>query len=127
MDSLPSGIRKFVARLEREPLRSVAELRAELGAFERGLDSADAHHPLADLALARRIASGCRRLLADPRNTDPARLRRVQLAVRYLVLEDDAESDRRSPLGFDDDAQVFDIVATELGSPELRCNPQDPW
>ena len=46
----------------------------------------------------------------------------VQLAIDYLILEDDAESDADSALGFDDDAQVFNAIARLLGRSNL-CLP----
>ena len=45
-------------------------------------------------------------------NSDHRRL--VQIAVRYFIEDDDAERDSTSPIGFDDDALVVDLVVEEL-------------
>ncbi|MBK8979644.1 MAG: hypothetical protein IPM29_27410 [Planctomycetes bacterium] len=119
MQSLPPEIRAVVARIEAASLCSPVELRQELRDFEHGLDRPDRAHPFADHELARRIAAGCQTLLEDHTNHAPERLRLVQVAVRYLILDDDAESDRESILGFDDDARVFDAIARALGRPDL--------
>jgi hypothetical protein len=125
MPSLPPGIRAVVARLEVEPPRPPAELLRDLRGFELELEAEGRAHPFADHALARRIAAGCRTLLGDPDNQAPDRFRQVQTAIRYLVLGEDAESDRDSILGFDDDALVFDLVARSLGRPDL-CVGEPP-
>ena len=39
----------------------------------------------------------------------------IQAAVRYFVLEDDAESDLNSVIGLDDDAEVVNAVLRHLG------------
>src|SRR5690606_8678574 len=119
VDSLPSNVRAVVDRLRSAPVRSVSELGSDLDAFERALTQRDSHHPFADVDLARRVARGCRALLADPDNQAPERLRLVQVAVDYLRLARDAEPDAESVLGFDDDGQVFDAVARALGRSDL--------
>lgn len=121
MDSLPPSVRAVVSSLESRPPRTAPELRTELRAYLASFDSGEAaHHPFADAELARRIGAGCLALLADPAiSTNPSHLRRAQLAIDYLILEDDAESDADSALGFDDDAQVFDAIARALNRADL--------
>ena len=43
----------------------------------------------------------------------------IQAAVRYFVLNEDAEGDMDSLVGFDDDALVFNAVVEELGHADL--------
>lgn len=119
MKDLPADIRSIAERLVREPLRSVSELRTALDRYSAHVEHAAGIHAFADRDLALRIAAGCRKLLGDPANHAPPRLRLVQLAVDYLILEDDAESERDSVLGFDDDAIVFDHCAKKLGRTDL--------
>ena len=45
----------------------------------------------------------------------PEHHRLVQAAVRYFVTEEDAEADRESLIGFEDDRLVAATVAEELG------------
>lgn len=100
-----------------EPLRGGKQLSADLDAFDRELDGL-VSHPRADLPTARRLASACRALLAAC-TTDPVRLHVAQVAIRYVVLDDDADGDCDSPYGFDDDVEVFNAVAAHLGLDEL--------
>ncbi len=100
------------------------ELESRLTSFEQRLDEPGAHHDFADGRLARRIAQGCRSLLAEIENHAPERLRLLQSVVEYLLLADDAESDTRSLLGFDDDAGVFDAITCALGRPDLAVGDQ---
>jgi uncharacterized membrane protein YkvA (DUF1232 family) len=45
--------------------------------------------------------------------------RLVHAAVRYFVMEEDAESDMDSLIGFDDDAEIVTEVAEALDRPDL--------
>lgn len=123
MDRLPAAVLAVLVRLEALPARSQQELGDSLDRFERAL-AAGAHHPFADARLAGRMAAGCRQLLGSDDNHTPERLRRVQVAIDYLALAEDAEPDRDSLLGFDDDAEVFDAIARSLGREDLTVGDQ---
>ena len=117
LDELLSDTRPVVEALLREEPIALSDLRASIDTFETELPSAD-QHPLVDDATALRLSRGCRALL-DAVAADPERLRLAQVAVRYLVMDEDADSDTESPFGFDDDVEVFNAVCEELGLPEL--------
>ena len=69
-----------------------------------------------DPVLARSLGDTCVKLLATvDDDTKPAARQAIQAAVRYLILEDDAESDLDSVIGLDDDAEVLNAVLSYLG------------
>lgn len=98
------------ASLEREVLGYIQLVRGERRAG-RGVDArlADA---LAEASLA------LLEHLDDEGCSDEHR-RLIQAAVRYFVLEEDADGDFSSPSGFDDDAAVMNAVARHLGREDL--------
>lgn len=51
--------------------------------------------------------------------TDPESHARIQAAIRYLVIEDDGNHDAGKDHGLDDDAAIFNAVATAIGKSEL--------
>jgi uncharacterized membrane protein YkvA (DUF1232 family) len=73
-----------------------------------------------DFALAEELAKRSVKLL-ERSAPDPSEANRqlIQAAVRYFVENDDAEDDLNSVVGFNDDAQVMNAVATYLGYPDL--------
>ena len=69
---------------------------------------------------AHRVTVLCRQLLdALPTNPEDKQHRLTQLAISYFVLEEDAEDDNESLIGFDDDLQVAIAVIEELGLHQL--------
>ena len=69
-----------------------------------------------DLDTAEQAATLCRKLLeALPAGLSQEQHRLTQLAINYFVLEEDAEDDNYSLIGFDDDLQVVVAVIEELG------------
>jgi hypothetical protein len=94
-------------------------LADELETYARGLrDHANAE--FFDSDTAKQVVNLCRRMLkAMPEEPSEKEHRLTQLAISYLVLEEDIEDDNESMVGFDDDMQVAVAVATELGLKEL--------
>lgn len=117
LDELLSDTRPVVEALLQEDAMSLVDLRASIDTFEEELPSAD-QHPLVDDTTALRLSKACRFLL-DAVAGDPERLRLAQVAVRYLVMDEDADSDTDSPFGFDDDVEVFNAVCEQLGLSDL--------
>jgi hypothetical protein len=69
-----------------------------------------------DAVLARELVSACTKLLGTANDSMPEHHRRaIQAAVRYFVIEEDADSDLASVLGLDDDAEVVNAVLQYLG------------
>ncbi len=84
--------------------------------FEDKLSRRSLGHTTIDPKLARELVATTQRLLGTLDETTPERTRRlVQAAVRYLVVEDDADGDLDSILGLDDDAEVLNAVLVQLG------------
>ncbi len=123
---LPREASRLLHRLLAEDPIPVDRLRADLAAHLGSLTAHSARHEFIDLETATLLNSVCHRLLdrlADggsvdrPQTEDHRRM--VQAAVRYFLLDDDAESDLHSPIGFDDDAQVVRAVAAAVGAGDL--------
>jgi uncharacterized membrane protein YkvA (DUF1232 family) len=62
------------------------------------------------------LADASMKLLTTLKDDTPEERRAaIQAAVRYFVIEDDADSDLDSILGLDDDAEVLNAVLKHLG------------
>ncbi len=117
LGSLLSDSRPLVRRLVAEPLLDEATLRGQLEDHAARLRALRAEpRALADFDTASLLTEQARGFLARWARLDHRGRRLVQVAVRYLVLEDDGDADLESPFGFDDDREVFDAVARALGS-----------
>lgn len=122
----PPEARTHLERLWSEPVKSIEGLRAEVVRYIQQLTELRSEYEFLDLATAQRIASQCLAHLSwleDHNRPDPARL--IQVAVRYFVEDEDAESDLSSPIGFDDDAAVVEAVARVLGTERLLATASE--
>lgn len=116
MGVLPPRVGRIVERLFRERRISPVELHRLVSDYRNGLEGAARDGAFLDVILATQVANLLHRLvdtLQQP--VTPEHHRLVQVAVRYFVFEDDAESDRDSLIGFEDDRLVAVAVAAELG------------
>jgi hypothetical protein len=114
LDSETHGI---VGELLDEPRIPVPKLAAEVASYLAKLEVEQDIDDRLDIETAREVADRCTRLLNEADDeADPERLRLIQAAAMYFVLEDDAESDTRSPSGFDDDLAVVAAVETVLAA-----------
>ena len=94
-------------------------LADELETYARSLRS-HANAEFFDMDTAKQVVNLCRRLLkALPEEPTEKQHRLTQLAIAYLVLEEDIEDDNESMVGFDDDMQVAIAVTRELGLQNL--------
>ena len=115
--SFPETIAALFDRLMREPRRSREEMRRRVAGYLVDIESLAREVDFVDMELVERIANRCHRLIDTLDETSSEDHRRlVQAAVLYFVLDDDAESDTGSLIGFDDDRLVVDAVASELGA-----------
>ena len=96
------------------------ELRAQIPSYVAELELATRTQEFLDIGLAKKVANQCLGLL-DGIDVDTSEETRklIQAAVRYFLLEDDADSDKRSLIGFDDDARVVELVAREIGREDV--------
>lgn len=100
---------------ERPPL-DISTLKRNTQTHLERLEAAVDTHELLDITTARKVAAQCQALLDEvTTSTDPEHKRLIQVAVRYFIEHDDAESDIDSATGFDDDAEVVALIAREVG------------
>lgn len=111
MISLPPDLRPRWERLLQQPLSPVEVLRGDLEDYLARVDG------MADPAVLAGLAAGCRDLLSGSWTHEQRQL--VQVAVTWFLLEEDEEPDLESVAGLDDDAEVFNAVARELGRQDL--------
>lgn len=116
LPQLSSEIRRILDELHTEALVPLTVLSSELEQYARQLDTHARQSEFFDLDTAKFTAQLCRNLLrALPQPPDERQHRLTQLAINYFVLEEDAEDDNESLIGFDDDLQVVVAVIEELG------------
>ena len=91
-------------------------LAGELADYTDGLDNQARRAEFFDLDTAKQAATLCLKLLAAlPAHPSQEQHRLTQLAINYFIVEEDAENDNESLIGFDDDLQVVVAVIEELG------------
>ena len=118
--AVPAGARALVADLLAEPGASHEDLLDTVADYLDEISSAAARDGFVDTELGAAIAEVCLELLADlGGGASDRESRLVQVAVRYFVVEDDAEGDLTSVVGFDDDARVVNAVLRLLGREDL--------
>jgi hypothetical protein len=116
MQALPTRVAAIVERLFREHRSSPIELHRAVSDYRNGLEGAARDGRYIDVILATEVANLLHRLIDTLQvPVEPEHHRLVQAAVRYFVTEEDAESDRDSLIGFEDDRLVAAAVAEELG------------
>jgi hypothetical protein len=107
---VPPESRTLVAELMDEPLLPFRVLRGEVDSYLHLYRGAQRGRETLDVAHAEALARRCQQLLDTAGDNAPERHRRlVQVAVRYFVIEADAEDDV-SAGGLDDDAAVVGAV-----------------
>jgi uncharacterized membrane protein YkvA (DUF1232 family) len=101
-------------------MTDAAGLRTAIDAYVARVGLRAEHQEFVDVKLAERLAVAARAFLdhASP-DTPDIHARLIQAAIRYFVLQDDAESDLTSVVGWDDDVEVFNAVALFIERPDL--------
>jgi hypothetical protein len=113
---IPAAARALWRKLVNEDLLPVHELFAEVRSYQQAIAKRGWRDDDVDPKLANALAEASLRLLGTLGEHSPeSRRRAVQAAVRYFVIEDDADRDLDSILGLDDDAEVLNAVLTHLG------------
>lgn len=117
---LDEEARELFQRLLKEEPLPLGELRDEVAAYLLRLEREAEVDDHIDLDTAEAIAESLRGLLdVVAQEGDDEAHRLVHAAVRYFVIEEDAEDDMASLIGFDDDAEVVSEVAEALDRPDL--------
>ena len=119
LSNLGQEIQRIIEQLSQEELISPRLLADELETYVQDIRNTS-RSEFFDLQTANRVVELCRSLLeALPADPSERQHRLTQLAIRYFVLEEDAEDDNDSLIGFDDDLQVAIAVIEELGLHDL--------
>ena len=115
IDGLPDAVAVLIRRLLNEPGLSRQELRRRISGYMVSIESRARELDFIDVHLAQSIADDCHRLI-DTLGAAPTEEHRrvVQAAVLYFVMDEDAEGDTTSLIGFDDDRLVVDVVLDEI-------------
>ncbi len=117
LEGIPEAAMPLWKQLVNEPIRPVHALFKELRDYQQTISqrsqwrNADVDRDLANGLMDASLQMLS--ILKDDTAEDERRL--VQAAVRYFIIEDDADSDLDSILGLDDDAQVVNAVLKHLG------------
>ena len=103
-----------------ENLVPVDQLRTEVTGYQDHLAIQARSREFLDTSTANQLAQVSLKLLDTvTEETPPGDQLLIQAAVRYFVLEEDAEGDLESVTGFDDDVEIMNAVLRLLG--------RDPW
>ncbi len=117
LDGIPDGSKALWTRLLGEQLLPVHELFKQVRDHQQQIKQRSQWNDAdVDPTLANALSEASLRLLSTLTEQSPESTRRlVQAAVRYFVIEEDADSDLDSILGLDDDADVLNAVLRKLG------------
>ncbi|MEM9693857.1 MAG: hypothetical protein AAGA56_15020 [Myxococcota bacterium] len=117
LKGIPDVARPLWTKLVAEDLLPVHELFASVRSYRESLARrAQVADTAVDLKLVDALTDTSLELLGSLQDDTPEQTRRlVQAAVRYFVIEDDADRDLDSILGLDDDAEVLNAVVAHLG------------
>ena len=115
LDALPPRVGAVLQTAWIGRLASPKDLGDALHRYRRKLQRLHEESDLADVETAYRLIADCESML-DSVSTGAAQEhhRLVQAAVRYLIRDDDEESDTQSLVGFDDDALVVRTIAAVI-------------
>jgi len=120
LSAVPAAAPALVADLLAEPSIGHDDLLDAVADYLDEISLAAARDGFVDAKLGETVAEVCLELLADlGSGTSDKDNRLVQVAVRYFVVEDDADGDLTSVVGFDDDARVLNAILRLLGREEL--------
>jgi len=119
ISGIPPEAQRLFDELHDAELAPAATLRAELSDYAEHIAAKTADNEMLDASMAENLTRCCEVLLEIAEEADEATKRLVQAAVRYFIDEDDAEPDRGTMWGLDDDAAVCNAVAKHLGRDDL--------
>jgi uncharacterized membrane protein YkvA (DUF1232 family) len=117
LEGIPDVARPLWRKLVAEEPVPVHQLFGEVLKYEQTLDQrAEWDESKVDPTLARDLVRASNRLLGTLTSSSPESTRQlIQAAIRYFVIDEDADADLDSILGLDDDAEVLNAVLRHLG------------
>jgi hypothetical protein len=113
LPELPEEARATFQRLLGSTVRPPDRLREQIPHYVAAIERASTHGG-PDIAIGKRIASGCERLLDAWHDVDDDGRRLIRAAVEYFLLARDGDDDLASPDGLDDDDAVVAAVIARL-------------
>ena len=120
MPHLSASLLRQLSQLRTTPPMAAASLRALVEAHRARARKEAPRNPFVDVDRADQVADACLALLDAAPSLPPTAHPWVQAACLYFGAEDDEEDDFDSIVGFDDDAEVVNHVAAELGLTHIR-------
>ena len=98
-------------------LPSAEDLQNSASKYLHSLEELTFFEEFLDIETARRVVERCERLLKTVDASTPVEHQQlIQAATTDFLLDEDAESDIRSPTGFDDNEQVVAAVEAVIAS-----------
>lgn len=119
------GIELYHREARALPVEAVPDLREILSLYLDQVRQLQEEHPFIDLDLVERIGVACSALLDLYGDLEEPARAAVVGAIRYFVIEEDAEGDLDSIVGFDDDARVVNWVINRFGLPVQPVGLED--
>ncbi len=117
---LPPELQTHLDRLLGAPPSPPADLTRRVLTHLDAAESHAANSALVDAPLARRVATGLLTLLDHWTELPEPHQRLLQAACEYFVETTDDDHDFHSVIGFEDDAELLNHVASALGRDDLR-------
>ena len=126
----PHGIPKFqltsIESLAQSLVgKSVPELTSEIDSHITLATAAKADFQMLNLSLANLIGDRLKLALGHWGNFNESQQFWMLGAIAYFVHSDDEEDDLRSPIGFEDDVEVFNACIRFAGHGDLVINKED--
>ena len=116
----PEAARSLFVRLYGQPTVSRKVIAQRIDLQLEKIRKAAGDNVLIDLKVCERVAESLKALLEHGDAHTPREHKLlIQAAARYFLMEEDAQDDLSSFVGFDDDAGVVNAVARYLGRTDL--------
>ena len=125
LESLPDRSRAVLGSLLENPQSDRKNLLAQVRDYVASLEQQKASAELLDLKTARLLGRKSVAMLERTSADDEEAEKLIEAAVIYFVEYDDADHDFHSESGFDDDLEVVDTVARELGFTDVVAMTPD--